>query len=348
MIEKTIDKNDFKLFFDDLKKEFAIYAPTRKGSITTYNFGAFDYINDIKWLNLDRLPISPPRRLFMPDGETLFEFEKKEDEVTLKENRKEMQKKQVLLGARSCDVASLSKLEKVFSETDDDPYYREKRANTLIIGLTCNHVTDHACFCSSTGSGPDCDSGYDLLMTDIDSRYFFRSGSIEGARILEKKYFKDTSLEDRRARENKIAVVQKELESQNKVNLVDIKDTMKQSFDCSVWDRAGERCVSCGSCTMVCPTCHCFSIFDKTNLGNTKGKRVRIMDSCHYEKFSTMAGGFNLRKNSTVRIKHRLYDKFFYSFLTYGEGFCVGCGRCIRHCQSEIDIRDVLGELNHE
>ena len=106
--------------------------------------------------------------------------------------------------------------------------------------------------------------------------------------------------------------------------------------------------MTCGACNMVCPTCHCFTILDKANVGKTEGKRVRIWDSCHYEKFAKMAGGFDIRPEKVSRLKHRLYDKFYYPFITYGEGFCVGCGRCIRHCQSEIDIREALREVAHE
>jgi len=79
--------------------------------------------------------------------------------------------------------------------------------------------------------------------------------------------------------------------------------------------------------------------------GPDRRKEVRIWDACHFEKFAKMAGGFDIRPDKLSRLKHRLYDKFYYPFITYGEGFCVGCGRCIRHCQSEIDIRDALREV---
>jgi sulfhydrogenase subunit beta (sulfur reductase) len=346
MMQKKLDKEDFKRFFEDLKEEFKIYGPTKKGTISAYNFGAFDYIDNFKWLNLDRLPISPPKRLLMPDGEVLFNFKKKGDEVILEDQEKGWPKKRLILGVKTCDIASLEKLDKVLGY--DDPQYSDKRKDTVIIGITCNKATDSACFCSLVKTGPDIDSGYDLLMTDIGGSYFFRSGTPEGERLLQQSYFKDISPEDLQARADKLAEIQKELDRINNVNLDDIKGTLEKKFDSEVWDRFGKRCVSCGSCTMVCPTCHCFNILDKANLAKTEGKRVRIMDSCHFDQYGKMAGGFDTRPGKASKLKHRLYDKFLYANLTHGEGSCVGCGRCIRHCQCEIDIRQVLGELKDE
>jgi len=343
-MQKRLAKEDFNHFFEDLKNEFKIYAPTRKGTISAYNFGTFDYIDNAKWLCLDRLPISPPKRLFMPDGEILFKYTKKGDEVILEDVEKGWPQKRVILGIKTCDIASLLKLDKVFGE--DDSHYIEKRKNTLVIGITCNETTDNACFCSLMKTGPDSNSGYDLLMTDIGSSYFFKSGSPEGERLLEKSYFKEIEPEDLQARADKLTAIEKELERINQVNLKNIN--LGKKFDSQIWNRYGKRCVSCGSCTMVCPTCHCFNIQDKSNLEKTEGKRVRIMDSCHFDKYAQIAGGFDTRPEKASRLKHRLYDKFLYSTITHGEESCVGCGRCIRHCQSEIDIRNVLGELNDE
>ncbi|MBI4286554.1 MAG: 4Fe-4S dicluster domain-containing protein [Chloroflexi bacterium] len=96
---------------------------------------------------------------------------------------------------------------------------------------------------------------------------------------------------------------------------------------------------------MVCPTCHCFAVLDKTNVDLTEGRRVRVWDSCHFERFARMAGGLDPREKKSSRFKHRLYDKFYYTAIRYAEMFCVGCGRCIRFCPSGIDLRDALHGL---
>jgi ferredoxin len=344
-MQKKLKKEDFKKFFDDLKEEYKIFAPTRKGTITAYNFANFDYIDDVKWLCLDRNPISSPKKLFARDGEVLFRFEKQGDNVVLKEGDPKWTEKRVLFGARPCDIAAVAKLDKVFNEEHSDPSYIEKRKNTLIIGLTCNETTDDYCFCTATKTGPDSESGYDLLMTDIGDSYFLKSGSEQGERLLAKSYFGEISPADEQARGDILAKVEKELEEKNQFKLDNIKEDMAECFDDAMWEKYGKKCSVCGSCNMVCPTCHCFTILDKANLGQTEGKRIRIWDSCHFDKFATLAGGFNVRPEKFSRLKHRLYDKFYYRFIMYGEGFCVGCGRCARHCQSEIDIRDALKEV---
>jgi sulfhydrogenase subunit beta (sulfur reductase) len=345
-MEKKISKKDFKKFFEDLKKEFKIFGPTTKGSITAYNFNTFDYVDDVDWLKLDnRNPISSPKKLFMPDGEALFNFEKVGNQVVLKDAGMEWKEKRVLIGVRPCDIAAMAKFDKVFDEQYDDPHYKERRKNTVIIGMTCDKKTDDYCFCTVMNAGPDTDSGYDLLMTDIGDSYFFRSGSKEGERLLAKSYFKDASAKDKQERADRIAEVKKDLEARNKIDLTNIKEILGKNYDSKVWDEYGKRCVTCGACSMVCPTCHCFTILEKTNVGQTEGKRVRIWDSCHYDKFATMAGGLNIRPEKVSRFKHRIYDKFYYPFISYGEAFCVGCGRCIRHCQCEVDIRDALKEV---
>ena len=165
-------------------------------------------------MSLDRNPISSPKKLFMPDGEALFKFEKMGNEVILKDGEPEWKEKRVLLGVRPCDLAAMAKFDKVFNEAYEDPFYQERRKNTLIIGMTCNEMTDDSCFCTLTESGPDSDSGYDLLMTDIGDSYFFKSGSPEGERLLEKSYFKKVSPKDVEARGQKIEEVKKELEQQ--------------------------------------------------------------------------------------------------------------------------------------
>ena len=347
-MEKKLKKSDFKKFFEDLKEEYRIFAPTRKGTITAYNFGNFDYIDDIKWLNLDRNPISSPKKLFLPDGEALFKFEKVANEVILKEGDQPWDKKRALLGVRPCDLAAMAKFDKVFAQAPPEPSYQERRKNTQVIGLTCNKPTDDNCFCALTETGPDAAAGYDLLMTDIGSSYFIKSGSPEGERWLGRQYFKKVTPKDVQVRDEKIILINKELGKKKRFKMKGIKEAMGRVYNEKLWDRYGKRCTACGSCNMVCPTCHCFTILDKANVGQTEGKRVRIWDACHFEKFATMAGGFDVRPEKTSRLKHRMYDKFYYPFITYGESFCVGCGRCIRHCQSEIDIREALSEVSHE
>lgn len=346
-MQKKLRKKDLRKFFNDLRKEHKIYAPTRKGTITAYNFGNFDLVEDVKWVEFRGNPISSPKKLFLPDGQILFKYEKKGDEVVLKEGERDREEKRAVFAVRPCDLAAIAKLDLVFKKSPDDPSYPQARSNTLIIGMSCNEAVDEYCFCTVTGDGPDAETGYDLLLTDIGDEYFIRSGSLAGERWLERKYFTEVAKEDLLARAENVAAARKELEERNKLDLkgVDIKEILERKFDSPIWDKYASRCVTCGGCTMTCPSCHCFAILDKANMAQTEGKKVRIWDSCHYENFAQMAGNPEVRQNKTSRLKHRLYDKFYYKNKQYGVSFCTGCGRCIRHCQSEIDIRTALQEV---
>jgi Fe-S oxidoreductase len=120
---------------------------------------------------------------------------------------------------------------------------------------------------------------------------------------------------------------------------------MKEKFEDELWKEYAEKCVLCGACNFVCPTCHCFTIKDDTNLRGTEGKRIRRWDSCHFKNFALIAGGLNFRGERNSRVKNRLYDKLCYSPQKYGVYSCVGCGRCIRSCPAKIDIREIAKKI---
>ena len=112
-----------------------------------------------------------------------------------------------------------------------------------------------------------------------------------------------------------------------------------------VWDDLGNRCLSCGNCTNVCPTCYCFDVYDEPNLDLKTGKRIRVWDSCQNQPFARVAGGENFREHRRDRKRHRFYRKFSYPVERYSRSFCTGCGRCSRTCMAEINLKDTIKEL---
>lgn len=120
----------------------------------------------------------------------------------------------------------------------------------------------------------------------------------------------------------------------------------EKSFHHEIWSKAADKCLSCGNCTNVCPTCYCFDVIDETELDITKGKkRIRVWDSCQNESFALVAGGENFREERSERLRHRFYRKFKYPVDRYGKSFCTGCGRCSRQCMAGIDLKEILNEL---
>ncbi|RLE37333.1 hypothetical protein DRJ17_06830 [Candidatus Woesearchaeota archaeon] len=344
-MEKILLKVNFQKFLEDLKANFKVIGPTRKGGGTaTYSYACFDEIEDLDDLEMDyKFSMLSPKMVFFPDNQELYGYEKVGADIKLVDLRDKWGKDIAIVGLHPCDIAALLCLDRVFREEPfEEEYYNSKRQRTAIIGMTCTEPKG-SCFCNLVGSGPDIEEGYDLLLTDIGDRFYFRSGTELGDRLISANYFMEPTEGDRDRRSEEVKRVAKELGPGLHVDTA--QRVMEEKYDDSLWDEFSSKCVTCGSCNMVCPTCHCFSIVDKTNFDQTRGKRILVWDSCHFERFALMAGNINVRGEKESRFKHRLYDKYYYDPMRYGRIFCVGCGRCLEFCPSHIDIRDALNKL---
>ncbi len=341
-MDKVIRKHDFlKLLFADLKEKYHIIGPTRKGGGTsTYAYPTFDDIDRAIDLEMGyTTTMGSLKKLYFPDNEALYQYQRVGTEVELVNLRQAWDKEKVILGLHPCDISALAVLDKVFGL---DQYYTDKRNKSLIIGLTCDSACSRG-FCSSVNSGPDAQSGFDLLLTDIGDGYFCRSGSERGERLLSLEYFKAAAPEDIQARAKKLQKTEDELKG--RFSLDEVTSALAEKYNDSLWDEFADKCYTCGACNMVCPTCTCFTINEKAKGDHSQGKRVVVWDSCHFERFAQMAGNFNLREEKKSRFKHRIYDKFHFSLVRQGKVSCVGCGRCADFCPSHIDIREAMSRL---
>jgi len=344
-MERILKKIDLQKFFDDLKKTYEMIGPTKKGGGTSsYSHTTFGPIHKIEDLEIDyKSSMLSPKIIFFPDNQALYKYEKKADGVNLEDLRETWDKEKVLFGLHPCDIRAVALLDKVFMEEGiEDRFYRDKRNKSIIIGLTCPE-TQKSCFCNVVGSGPDIDAGYDALMTDLGDRYFFKAETEKGQNLISGVYFQDATDEDRKQRAEKVEEIRKTLPL--KIDLEKVLEVIPEKYGDELWDEFSEMCLTCGACNMVCPTCHCFAINDKTNWDHSRGKRVLVWDSCHFERFARMAGDITIREEKSSRFKHRLYDKFHYDAKRSGAVFCVGCGRCMEFCPSHIDIRDALKKI---
>ena len=341
---KTISKDAFKEFIDRLLENFQVIAPVRREGKVFYDLVSHPYEVMIEYKGHTLLP---PKRFFFPEKEILFTYELVNDEVIIYDKCEELEGlKRVLIGVRACDIKGLEYLDKVFIGEYHNPYYKVRRENTLIIGLTCNEPMDY-CFCAHTGSGPRIESGYDLLLTDLGDYYLVDVGSEEGEKIL--KYnidiFKDASEEDLQAKEKILSNVEARIRENPFPDLDKMYDSLIKNFNAELWEKYGERCLACGKCNFVCPTCRCFDIYDDPNLDLKSGRRIMVWDSCHFLSFTRVAGGLVFRKERPSRIKQRVYHKYCYSIDEIGSISCTGCGRCIDVCPASIDIREIVREV---
>ena len=251
--------------------------------------------------------------------------------------------KQAFIGVRPCDLAAITIQDNVFIRDDfTDPIYKAKRQNLLIISVSCSDPAP-TCFCSSMGTGPKAETGFDLNLIELDNLFLVEVGSDAGLSLMREipwelasAYHLQTS--------NQI-----NLDSQNSIqrkmeDLKNLPEMLINNLGSPMWEQISENCLNCGSCTQVCPTCFCWDMVDNTNLPGNKTERVRIWDSCFNPTYSAQAGG-NIRATTMPRYRQWLTHKFSTWINQFGSLGCTGCGRCIVWCPAKIDITENISKL---
>jgi len=332
-------KEDFNSFISTLSKMHKLAAPVSRG----YNNYSFEEVRSGDEIALKYIStILPPKKFFLPVRETLLEYDTgkglKAEAVT---DYEEM----FLFGVHTCDIAGIQCLNMVFLQHPEDRNYLIHKQNIKIIGLECNEYCDEFANCRLMNTHLP-DDGYDLFFTDLGEYFVVHINTPAGKQIIENAgFFKRAQSSHMNElasfREKKKALFRKE----GPIELELIPDLFDRSFDSKVWDDLDERCLACGNCTNVCPTCYCFDIREEINLCLTAGKRYRVWDSCQLGPFAKVAGGKNFRPTRKERQRHRYYRKFRYPIDRFSRFFCTGCGRCSRTCIAGIRLKETLKSL---
>jgi len=277
----------------------------------------------------------PPKSFFFPQTERLFKFSYRQDGMALEDMSGS--DKRVLFGVHPCDLKSILSLDPVFAGAYKDPYYINKRENSTIIGLACSKPSPR-CFCATFGFGPDDGEGSDLMLTPSGKGFDVDVLTDKGQEIVTtyQDLFEKAGDSPGSAGETRPPV--------KKLDLTGIKELLDGNFELEYWNQVFEKCLGCGICTYVCPTCHCFDIYDSSK-GGRDGERYRSWDSCMFPHFTMMAGGHNPRPSKKERVRNRFMHKLKYHIDRYGLAGCVGCGRCVKSCPVNIDIRRIISDL---
>jgi len=328
-----LDKQKVRQWLDALRQEFEVVAP-----VTRYGEVLFESLSDANEVTLDYgNTLMPPKEFFLPPTETLFSFTSSKGgfSIALPE---EAEKRRVLFGIRPCDVNALAILDKVFSGEQRDEYYLDKRQRTTLVAIGCNQPSE-TCFCGSVGAGPSLSSGFDVLLTEIDNAYFVEVASEKGEELVGKVpgLFRKATNEGRVAKERVVERATGLVDQP--VLAAEVARRMEARIDDAMWEKMGKKCLQCGGCTYLCPTCWCFDVADRVEDG--QGCRMRYWDCCLLPGFSRMAGGLNPRASAEDRIKQRFYHKWDYFVESYGVLQCVGCGRCTETALCHIDWKEV-------
>jgi len=337
MKEMKIAKNEVASFLDTLIREYKVFAPVKRDSSVVFqeihsgSEALLDYTNSKK----------PPKELFSPQTERLFSYDLSQEGLGIEEPPL-AEKQRIIFGIRPCDARGLVLLDNVFSGgVYKDVYYIDKRKKTLVIALGCNRPSS-TCFCTSLGGGPFSQEGSDLLLIDIGQEYVVQVITDKGEELIKKRN------EFKEAEEQSLSSMRKvtdtaEASIKSKVEVGKVKEKLDGMFDDPFWDLVHEKCLGCAVCTYLCPTCHCFDIVDEVI--DQRGERIRTWDSCAFPIFTLEASGVNPRPSAKERVRQRIMHKFKYFVDNYGVAACVGCGRCIKECPVNLDIRAVLDSI---
>ncbi len=324
-----IDKSATTELLGNLLKDRRVYAPVRRDGLVNYESlgrgdeAAFDFRNSKR----------PPKEIFLPCSEILFTYEGSEVTGELLPDEQG-----VVFGVRPCDARSLILLDNVFREPgSQDPYYAARRERITLIGLGCDRPLS-TCFCTVLGGGPFALEGLDLLLTDLGDRYLVESITDRGeALVADGSQFRAAAASDVDLKSSIVARAEQQISGPN---VKGIYEKLGAMYDSPFWDGLHEKCLGCGVCSYLCPTCHCFDIVDETV--GSQGRRVRNWDTCQFSQFTHHASGHNPRPTGRERMRQRVMHKFNYFVDNFGDVACVGCGRCVRECPVNMDIRAVL------
>ncbi len=250
-----------------------------------------------------------------------------------------------LIGVRACELAAIQIQDRIFIRPDfSDPTYHSLRSRLFILAVNCLHPAS-TCFCSSLGTGPGVRDGFDLALTELEDVFLLTIGSELGRDLLAGLTYESASAFLLNSAQHSLE--QAALGMVRRLETQDLPDLILNQLDSSYWREVGARCLGCGNCTQVCPTCFCWDSVESMNLEGTETKRERVWDSCFNPGYSYLAGG-NTRPSIASRYRQWLSHKLATWKQQYGTLGCVGCGRCITWCPAAIDLTQEVETLHKE
>jgi ferredoxin len=247
-----------------------------------------------------------------------------------------------ILGVRACDLAGLAVQDRIFSrDRFPDPSYTARRERLFLVAVGCTRSVS-TCFCASMDTGPEPRPGYDLALTELGAGFVVRADSDAGRALVEALALPSApagALERERAAYAACASgMQRSLPRER------VRELLYANLQHPRWDEVAERCLSCGKCTMVCPTCFCHDVRDEPSLDLASSLRVREWDSC-FNREHAQVHGVNFRPQIRDRYRQWLVHKLASWVDQFETSGCVGCGRCIVWCPVGIDLTEEVAAI---
>jgi ferredoxin len=338
-----IDKSQWASGLNQAATAYRLFGPVKEKEFHSFKLLTNGAQPDLSCLNT-RLS---PKSIVYPQSEVMFDYsldEGREDHHQMREAAKDYSPKAVI-GIRPCDAKAFVLVRLNFDTPDyQDPYWLKAYESTTFIGLGCESPCS-SCFCTTAGCGPYHEEGLDVLLADAGDHYLAKVLTDKGAKFIAAGNWKTAAAKEA---DQTIATLRQTAEG--KITSLVPTDQLRSLpnndlYNATFWEDVSFACINCGTCTFSCPTCWCFDIQDETR-GMTV-VRMKNWDSCMYPLFTLHGTGHNPRGTKLHRVRQRFMHKLKYFVDKYDRGIqCVGCGRCVRLCPVNIDIRRVALMMN--
>jgi sulfhydrogenase subunit beta (sulfur reductase) len=288
-----------------------------------------------------------PKSYFFPAKLPLFAFHVDDGRFVLDEGHPSVPR-YAMLGVRPCDLAAILVQDRVFGLDDprmfrceSETWYREARELALLIVVNCTSPSG-TCFCASWGTGPEARHGFDLALTELRGGFVVTVGSERGQELIGRLEVRPPSAAELELAELKLQRARERMGRH--LETEGIKELLDKNLEHPEWNDVARRCLSCGNCTMACPTCFCCTVTDWTYLDRARVTRVRYWESCYTHQFTHMTVGPE-RNTIRGRYRHWLRHKMGTWWEQFGTTGCIGCGRCITWCPVGIDVTEEIARI---
>jgi len=336
-----INKNDWASGLLKSSSVYRLFGPVKEDD-ATHNFKELKK-GETPDLDFSNTHLSPKSSVF-PQSEIMMEFttDKSDPQNNIMREAEKDYSEKAVIGIRPCDAKAITLVKMNFDTPEyKDPYWLKAYNATTFVGFACDNPAE-TCFCTSTGCGPYNEEGLDILLIDAEDSFIAKAITEKGEKFITAGGWSEST--DTKLIEDKKIVAEGKITSKVKTDKLQSKNTL-DLYNAPFWEDASFACINCGTCTFTCPTCWCFDIQDETY--GKEGVRIRNWDSCMFPLFTMHTTGHNPRGTKLHRVRQRFMHKLKYFVDKYDKGtMCVGCGRCIKQCPVNIDIRTICEKMN--
>ncbi len=323
-----LNKQKLGALLNNLADTRDVFLPATVDGVTKFARLAEGVTPDFDMVNTTM----PPKDLLFPQTQKMYHFDV-DANGSYHIHEYDESREQIVFGIRPCDMRSIVCLDEVFlTKGFVDEFYANARNKLLTVCIGCANAAE-TCFCDSMGVDPQMAPNADIMLQDCGEAYNVVAQTEKGeAEVASWSAFTEDGDAQPTACELPL-----------QVSMEGVVDKLENMYDHPIWENLSIKCLNCGTCTYVCPTCHCFDI--SQDMRRKDGVRFRCWDSCMFSEYTMMAGGHNPRPEKLERVRNRFMHKLNFFERRYGMSLCVGCGRCVEKCPVALDITRLIDEI---